>query len=129
MSIQSNSQVLEFINKFITKQKDIKSREVIYNQFRNGYCYYFAIILKNAFNRGEICIAYPFGHIVWIDDGIPYDIGGVYDGESTEFIPISYLGNLIEDFMHVPGKNHFASTDDIKRIYEAYTLDKNKGVD
>lgn len=38
--------------------------EILRSTFRNGYCYYFARILKTAFNRGEVCWAAPFGHFV-----------------------------------------------------------------
>ena len=52
--------------------------ETIYDLFASGYCYYFAKMLQNAFNRGEICWHRNHSHIVWVDStGIAYDIGGV----------------------------------------------------
>lgn len=74
--------------------------------FRSGYCYYFALILKDAFQRGELCHAYPYGHIVWVDtNGVSYDIEGVYVSDSEEFIPIEKLGDDIKNFKHVPGED------------------------
>lgn len=74
--------------------------------FRSGYCYYFALILKDAFQRGQICHAYPYGHIVWVDtDGMPYDVECVYVGEAEEFIPIEKIGDDVKNFKHVPGED------------------------
>lgn len=42
------------------------------------------------FGRGEVCWAAPFGHFIWLDNETPYDIEGVYYGESLYFIPESY---------------------------------------
>ena len=84
-------------------------------------------MLKTAFNRGEICWAAPFGHIVWVDDdGIPYDVEGVNDSECDYYIPISFLGDAIFDFMHVEGKEYSATDDDLDRIIKEYLEFKNK---
>ena len=48
----ANEKVLNFIADFIYYQPN--NENLIYNQFRAGYCYHFAQILKNTFNRGEI---------------------------------------------------------------------------
>lgn len=79
------------------------SAESIRSTFRAGYCYYFALMLKDAFNRGCICWAAPFSHMVWMDtNSIPYDVEGVYSGEAECFIPISYLDEELWSFKHVP---------------------------
>ena len=62
-------------------------------------------MLKDAFGRGKVCLAYPFGHIVWEDDnGIAYDIEGV-NKEYERLIPISKMGDGIKDFKHVESES------------------------
>ena len=64
-------------------------------------------MLKAAFNRGEICWAAPFGHIVWVDEnGIPYDISGVNESETDDYIPEYMMGNTINDFKHISGREY-----------------------
>ena len=81
--------------------------------FRAGYCYYFAAMLKDAFGRGTLCVAEPYGHIVWMDeDGCAYDIEGPYlpaDHECEGFTNVVFYGDAIYDFMHVPGKEYHGS--------------------
>lgn len=97
------------------------------NLFRNGYCYYFAHMLKQAFRRGEVCWAAPYSHFVWYDeDGTLYDIEGIYNGEAELFIPEHYLGDAIYDFLHVNGLDYNASQKDIDRIMNAYWSDLTK---
>ena len=104
---QASRDVLEFIANILyhgAPEIELKdSAESIRSTFRAGYCYYFALMLKDAFNRGCICWAAPFSHIVWMDiSSIPYDIEGVYSGEAEYFIPISYLKEELWSFKHVP---------------------------
>lgn len=77
--------------------------EIIWQTFTAGYCYYFAVMLKDAFQRGEICWCAPYGHICWVDDnGVPYDISGVCDS-NVIFIfrsGISRKGLLISSISH-----------------------------
>lgn len=62
------------------------------------------IILHIAFKRGEVCWAAPYGHIVWVDDdGIPYDISGVDDSDTNDYIPEFMMESTVKDFRHVPG--------------------------
>lgn len=96
------NEVIYFINKFINHSENINDHEFIYNQFRRGYCYYFAYMLKEAFNRGKVCWCAPLGHIVWVDDdGTPYDIDGINYSEVIAYIPIEYLGEYVDDFKHI----------------------------
>lgn len=70
--------------------------------FANGFCYYFAVILHNAFG-GTIVWHEGYGHILWMDENkIVYDIYGVYDGDIAEnFIPIDNVDpEVIESFKH-----------------------------
>ena len=101
-----DEEVIEFIADILYDGRNID--DAVRSFFRAGYCYYFASMLKAAFDRGELYLAFPFGHIVWQDvDGWAYDVEGPYVPEEHEceaLIPISYLGDLAYDFMHVPGK-------------------------
>ena len=120
----ANREVIEFICNFAYHDKSPDDVEIIRKQFRCGYCFYFANILKIAFNRGEVCWCAPYGHICWVDeDGIPYDIEGVCESDCDYYIPISYLGDAVLDFMHIPNKTFNASEEDIQRIIKAYEHD------
>ena len=58
-------------------------------------------MLKDVFNRGQVCWAAPFGHMVWVDEnGTPYDIEGKYQGEAFYFIPEDMCGDSIIGFKH-----------------------------
>lgn len=96
---KGDKNILSFIGK-ILYHSGVENLQVIYDLFIQGYCYYFAKILEDAFPGGEICQAYPYGHIVYVYDGIPYDINGIcdYDVSDEDFIPISKID--INDFKH-----------------------------
>lgn len=118
---EANPAVLEFIANFLyhgVPEVDLEtSAESVRSTFRAGYCYYFAVMLQAAFGRGEICWAAPFGHMVWMDENkVPYDIEGVNESDCDYYIPISHIGDGINDFKHVPGME-FNATDEF--IYEA----------
>ena len=114
---KANEEVLRFIYDFSVKQGYGEAEEVLYQQFASGYCYYFACMLKAAFNRGEICWGAPFGHIVWVDEnGIPYDISGVNESETDDYIPEYMMGNTILDFKHIAGKVHNTSDQEIAEM-------------
>ena len=114
---KSDEEVLRFIYDFSVKQGYGEAEEVLYQQFASGYCYYFACMLKAAFNRGEICWAAPFGHIVWVDEnGIPYDISGVNESETDDYIPEYMMGDTILDFKHIAGRVHNTSDQEIAKM-------------
>lgn len=101
----ADEKVLKFIYDFIGLQRTSESAKVIYTQFESGYCYYFAVMLRTAFNRGTICWHHNCGHVVWKDDNnVAYDIGGVfydYDDINTDLLPVDEsLGELLIDFKH-----------------------------
>ena len=52
-----NNEVCTFINTIVHSEE-------IRNLFMTGYCYHFAHILKATFERGEVCMCFPFGHFV-----------------------------------------------------------------
>lgn len=121
-----NKQVLRFIKNFNTYMVDTeKEYEVIRRIFRTGYCWHFAHLLKTTFGRGEVCWAAPFGHFIWLDNEIPYDIEGVYYGESLYFIPESYLGDTLRDFLHIPDIAHNTTAEEIMGIIHRYEKDNN----
>lgn len=98
-----------------------RGSESIRTLFRAGYCYYFAHILRLAFDRGQVCWTAPYGHFVWVDDnGNPYDVEGLYVGEATHFVPEGYLGDAVNDFRHMPGLCHGTSDEEIKRMINEY---------
>lgn len=97
----SNKNVLTFIAN-ILYSRGIENPEIVRGIFAAGYCYYFALMLKDAFG-GEICWHKGFSHIVWKDtrDDIVYDIDGVfYDYNEGDIVPISFLREELESFRH-----------------------------
>lgn len=101
--MNGSTEVLNFINDIYTSQPE-ENGEAIRHLFHCGYCYYFANMLKLAFGKGTVCLAYPFGHIVWVDtDGIAYDIEGVSISEYEKLIDIDCIPELKYDFMHIRG--------------------------
>ncbi len=124
----ANAQVLGFIFDFLMHSGEEHS-EVIRNQFRNGYCYYFAHMLKIAFNRGTVCIAAPIGHFVWMDiNGVPYDIEGVNESDCKMYIPEEFMGDMVKDFLHVKGVMHNSTREEINELMRRYQefKDRNK---
>lgn len=101
----SNKEVITFIADILFHSPNLKSNN-IYNLFACGYCYYFALILKDAFKRGNIVWHKGFGHIVWEDDdGTAYDIGGVfYDYGKGDLVPLDELGDSISSFTKIDKK-------------------------
>lgn len=112
---KSDDTVLTFIATFLTAAGTDQT-EVIQKTFRAGYCYYFALMLHDAFPDGEICWAAPFGHIVYVKDKIPYDIEGVYEGEAEMFVPVKRLGEAINDFRHIEGVSYNITDQEIAQI-------------
>lgn len=115
--LRSDPFVIRFINQFKTLFKELTTEETaaIEKVFRNGYCYYFAIMLKDAFNRGEVCMTYDHEHVIWIDDdNVAYDINGMFgwypDTANKDnywnglLIPVEKIPNYIESFKHIPDK-------------------------
>lgn len=134
---EADIKVFEFINRFVDNyQPDIDNNnpyEVIRKQFRAGYCYYFAVILKDAFQRGEICWAAPYSHIVWLDvNNVPYDIEGVHICEAADYIPLAYVNslypNFIKSYKHLTdklAKEDIMTQDKLYDIIMSYRKDYN----
>lgn len=124
----ANKQVLQFIADFLyhgVPDVDLEvSAESIRSTFRAGYCYYFAHMLAEAFGRGTVCWAAPYGHMVWVDtDGNPYDIEGVNSSDCKYYIPCSYLDGHVDDFKHVPGVVFNASEEFLDSVIKKYEED------
>lgn len=92
--------------------------ETTRNLFEAGYCYYMAEMLEDAFPGGQECLCYPYGHIVYVYEGVAYDINGVSDAEHEMYIPITELGNSVNNFRHIPipELNHDITEDEIYEI-------------
>lgn len=122
----SDPTVLEFIFRTVY-HLGAENARCIESLFMGGYCYYFAVMLKTAFNRGMLCWN-GSSHIVWLDgnsvlNDVAYDARGVsWDYEAL--IPVEALKDGIWDFMRVPGKVYNASEEEITKLLESY-----KGVD
>lgn len=98
--MQLHAAILGFIFDFWTNQ-GIGSfeSEAIRKTFKHGYCYYFAQMLKDAFPNGKVCWAKPTGHIVYVYEGVPYDIEGVYIG-NVKLVSYTELCDTLEQFRH-----------------------------
>ncbi|MGN0485551.1 MAG: hypothetical protein ACI4HI_18585 [Lachnospiraceae bacterium] len=93
--------ILDFISNLIHfPDSDNQFSDQIVRCFCERYSYYFAFMLKNAFNRGDLYWSGKRNHIVWKDDnGMSYDASGVYMS-SSDLRPIEYLGTAIAWFLH-----------------------------
>lgn len=61
-----------------------KNVQVITNVFTNGFCYFFALLLKDVFARGDLVELDGFSHVLWQDtDGKVYDINGLWTRDCT----------------------------------------------
>lgn len=120
--------VIRFINDFYSNiAKSPEEQEVLRGTFMSGYCYFFAHMLKEAFNSGEVCWCAPYGHFVWCNDykgeTFAYDVEGVSIASAEFYIPEYYLGNLLDDFKHVPGKVANATRAQIDAVVKRYLAD------
>jgi hypothetical protein len=92
--------------------------ETIRQLFAAGYCYYFALMLESAFPGGVVCLCWPYGHVVWVKDGLVYDVDGLSSAEYDLLIPVSELGEALDDFRHVEGLGFCATAEDVQEIGE-----------
>lgn len=122
-----SEEVSVFCNKFIRTACNCGVEwDALRNLFMAGYCYYFAMMLKAAFNRGEVYIAAPYGHVVWRDtDNRYYDIEGEYVGDAEAMIPVTDPFCSIKDFKHLGDKDHLGTSKEqikflIKKYYDKF---------
>lgn len=96
--------ILTFIADFKCRTNP-HEEEIIEDLFSAGYCYYFALMLKDAFG-GEVMYSVGRGHIAWKDtrsaypeEMLVYDIHGIYaDYECLR--PVEDLHCDLEGFRH-----------------------------
>ena len=116
---EADAEVIRFIGKFIF-YKGIKNRHIIQELFRNGYCLYFAHMLKEAFGRGEVLYVYDDGHFIWKDDNnVKYDVLGVNHTHKM-LIPEAQIGDGLMEYKHIPGRNPVLSESEIVKRMEDY---------
>lgn len=118
----ADKKVLSYIETFV-EHSNVSST---INLFSNGYCYAFAHILQSTFNKGTVCWVAPFSHMIWLYKNVPYDINGVYDGESTMFIPESFLHSRINGFKHIPNYKDNTTKNDIDHIISEFIESKKQ---
>lgn len=117
---KGSGQVIGFINDFLDYQGEAEAAQVLQDQFRTGYCYHFALMLKGIFDCGQVVWLAPYEQIGWQDDdGVVYTVGGVYQDDG-EPIPVSWLGDAIKDFAHIPGEHFGASNEYIQEVIRKY---------
>lgn len=124
-----DKKVLDFIKNFSLSFGIETYDEVMYPLFTSGYCYYFANMLKSAFDVGTLCLCYPYGHIVYMKDYVPYDITGEYEGEEKLFIPIKYLDKEdLENFKHTSDKVNKKTKEYTESVANKYCNNFLKGL-
>lgn len=120
--------VIQFINNFYARHTggDV-GIEVLRKTFMSGYCWYFAHMLKLAFDSGEVCWCAPFGHFVWCNEykgrDYAYDVEGVSIAEADHYIPEYYLGDLINAFKHASSKDIVVHKPEIDAVIHKYLVD------
>lgn len=122
-----NNNVLEFINNFMDHAgiDEEPLKEVIGDKFS----YQFAAMLQNVFKTGRILWAAPFGYFVYADsENNVYDIDGIYKGESSWFIPTSYIDHkvLTNNFIYFKDQIYVDKSEIlswIKKYFNDYNLD------
>lgn len=121
INLGGNPTIIKFTYDLLYSQ-GISGVEYIRNMFSCGYCYYYAKMLQDAFPGGEICVCYPYGHIVYIYDKIPYDIDGISSADAYDFIPIDFLGEAINDFRHIDGIQYNITPRQLEKLGERWRL-------
>lgn len=104
----ASKEVLTFIANFAFSGSTSRNKTII-DLFINGYCYYFALMLKDAFG-GEMVADVENHHILWKDTregdgyGLLYDVCGIYKS-NDHCIPVHDLYESLESYRH-RGKDH-----------------------
>jgi hypothetical protein len=106
-------EILEFIENFRCGLGQFTDEEsgITQRLFENGFCYYFAKILQDAFPGGELYIPWPIGHFVYKYNDAYWDISGEYNPKQHDcvamiplnrdyFIDDDYIRHIEKTFMH-----------------------------
>ena len=115
----ANVDILLWIFRFTSKIEN--SDYTLHTVFLNGYCYYFAHMLKHAFGVGRVMFN-ANQHFVYVYDDIPYDVKGV-NLECEFLIPEEDLGDAVN-----PYKHRIDLGWEINDTYEALKIDKYRTV-
>lgn len=83
------NEVLEFINR----------RFKVDCNWLNGNCYYFAVILKNRFQDGEIVYDQIKGHFMFLLNDILYDYSGIVDSDYDKLDNIKKTDPLLYSYL------------------------------
>ena len=85
-----NPIVIRFISDFLFCCSDISIQ--LMKIYTEGYCYYFAKMLLDTFQRGRLVVDREAAHVAWKDvDGKIYDITGFRKTGNFESVPDSYF--------------------------------------
>ena len=97
---RANMEVIKFIADILYHSNDDKLSKDIQYLFSNGYCYYFANMLKDSFG-GSVKVVYGVYHIVWCDDNSKgyYDIYG-YHEDNSRLVDIDYIKEYLDIYKH-----------------------------
>lgn len=95
--------VEDFIRQFRTKfgRYDLSQTDTVRSLFKDGFCYYFAKILSEAYPGGKIFCPWPLGHLVYSYCGKYYDIEGEFlinEHEFECFIPFKMPFFIIDEY-------------------------------
>ena len=74
----------------------------------------------SMFPGGEICLCFPYGHVVYVYNKVVYDVEGISTAEYDMLIPIDFIGDAIKDFKHVRSEVFDSTPDDLVRIKEEW---------
>ena len=116
----NSKEVKEFIDNFtgVAELKGI-AYESLRSLFMDGYCFYFAEMLKSAFSRGETYICAPYGHVVWRDvDNRFYDLDGEFKGDYEVFLPTTLP--CVNDFRRRNGLGPGATKEEIDDMIQSF---------
>ena len=113
--IPINRDILEFIYRINSHSNTPEGSDAIESLFSAGYCYYFALMLKENF-EGRIIWLKNRSHIIFMDENeVAYDNWGLYlEYLEEEVLPVEILGEALELFKH--GKEYSWSKKKIREV-------------
>jgi len=131
--------ILDFIMNFRTKSNefDAGTEGNICHLFTDGYCYYFAKILEEAYPGGVICKPWPIGHFIYKYNDKYYDIDGEYvlkehdcvvpiPFELPFFVDAKYISMHKLDYLHVIDYDNTKVNQITDYELYGFTLDKTE---
>ena len=106
----------QFIIKFRTKFGEFgkDTEESIRSMYCDGFCYYFANILAEAYPGGYLCKPWPIGHFVYQYNDKYWDIEGEYDPTTHEceaMIPFRLPFFISEEYIELHKLDYLHTVD------------------